>query len=63
MAYYEYNCKNCHVSVASIHKMSETFSDKCKFCGANDWMQVYFPPALKFTGTGFYETDYKNKGK
>jgi putative FmdB family regulatory protein len=59
--YYEYCCKNCHVMNAAIHKMEEKFEGPCKYCGGTEFDQLYFPPAISFKGSGFYETDYKNK--
>ncbi len=61
--YYEYYCNVCRKGVAVNHGMNEDFKTPCEHCGTIDWQQVYFPPALKFTGSGFYETDYKKKGK
>ncbi len=61
MAYYEYYCKNCRVGVAAMHGMNEKFKGKCKHCGKEEFEQIMFAPALKFTGTGFYETDSKVK--
>lgn len=65
MPYYEFYCKNCRLGTAAMLPMENTFAkdEKCKNCGKKDWQQVYFPPAIKFNGTGFYETDYKTKEK
>lgn len=59
--YYEYKCNNCHVLTAAIHSMNEEFKETCKWCGEFNWQQIYFPPALKFKGSGFYVNDYKIK--
>lgn len=63
MPFYKYQCKNCHVSVTAIHGMNEKYKEICKYCGAVDWQQIIYPPAIHFKGTGFFQTDYKNKEK
>jgi putative FmdB family regulatory protein len=63
MAHYEYSCKNCKNHIAAIHSMNETYKEKCLRCGKKKWEQHIFPPAIQFKGSGFYQTDYKDKGK
>lgn len=61
MPYYEYVCKNCRVIKPVMHHMDETFMGTCDYCKQTDFDQYIFPPAIQFKGSGFYETDYKQK--
>jgi putative FmdB family regulatory protein len=61
MALYQYQCSNCADQVEEIRKFSEREELRpCHKCG-NGYYQVQLsvPARPKFTGSGFYETDYK----
>ena len=63
MPYYEFVCQKCFVIKPVVQKMDDVFSGKCDSCGGTNFEQKVFPPVVQFKGTGFYETDYKQKEK
>jgi putative FmdB family regulatory protein len=61
MPIYEYRCENGH-TFEVIQSMSDGPVTACEECGA-PVERVFHPVAVHFKGSGFYNTDYKNKGK
>ena len=61
MPIYEYKCENGHLFEV-FQSMSDDPVTKCEECGA-PVERVFHPVAVHFKGSGFYNTDYKNKGK
>jgi putative FmdB family regulatory protein len=61
MPIYEYRCENGH-TFEVIQSMSDDPVSECEECGA-PVERVFNPVAVHFKGSGFYNTDYKNKGK
>lgn len=61
MPIYEYRCTNGH-TFEVIQSMSADPVTECEVCGA-PVERVFHPIAVHFKGSGFYNTDYKNKGK
>ncbi len=62
MPIYEYACKKCGHRFEVIQKFSDKPISKCESCGGKV-AKVIAPPALMFKGTGWYVTDYSEKGK
>jgi len=62
MPLYEYKCKKCGLSVEEIQKVGDRPLEKCSRCGGV-LEKVISSPAIQFKGTGWYVTDYANKGK
>ena len=60
MPIYEYKCENGHVFDV-MQKMSEDPLKECVECGA-PVRKVLQPVGISFKGSGFYSTDYNNKG-
>jgi putative FmdB family regulatory protein len=60
MPIYEYRCENGH-QFEVIQSMSDDPVTACEECGA-PVERVFHPIAVHFKGSGFYNTDYKNKG-
>ena len=61
MPTYDYKCPKCQKISEKFHKPFETFNYSCEKCAEN-LMRFYTPClGLHFKGSGFYETDYKNK--
>jgi len=60
MPIYEYRCENGHVFEV-FQSMSDDAVTECEVCGA-PVERVFHPVAVHFKGSGFYTTDYKNKG-
>jgi putative FmdB family regulatory protein len=61
MPIYEYRCENGH-NFEVIQSMSDDPVEACEECGA-PVERVFHPVAVHFKGSGFYTTDYANKGK
>lgn len=59
MPIYEYRCENGH-AFEVIQSMSDDPVFACEECGA-PVERVFHPVAVHFKGSGFYNTDYKNK--
>ena len=62
MPLYEYECDACGGRFEVIQKFSET-SDTCRRCGKGPVRRLMSSPAIQFKGTGWYITDYAQKGK
>jgi putative FmdB family regulatory protein len=59
---YEYECQNCGHRVELIQQRSDAPLAECPKChGAVK--KLLAAPALQFKGSGWYITDYSNKGK
>ena len=63
MPTYEYECPKCNKKFEQLQKMTDKPLDKCPFCGAKPKRLISAGVGLIFKGSGFYATDYKNKGK
>jgi putative FmdB family regulatory protein len=61
MPTYEYRCLNGH-TFEVIQSMSDDPVETCEECGA-PVERVFHPVAVHFKGSGFYTTDYADKGK
>jgi putative FmdB family regulatory protein len=61
MPIYEYRCENGH-TFEVFQSMSDDPVAECEECGA-PVERVFHPVAVHFKGSGFYNTDYKNKSK
>jgi putative FmdB family regulatory protein len=63
MPFYEYECSNCGHQLEELQSMNEKPLLKCPACGKNTLKRLIGTGAgLIFKGSGFYLTDYKNKG-
>ena len=62
MPLYEYECDACGGRFEVIQKFSET-SEQCRLCGKGPVRRLMSSPAIQFKGTGWYITDYAQKGK
>jgi len=62
MPLYEYECDACGGRFEVIQKFSET-STECRRCGKGPVRRLFSSPAIQFKGTGWYITDYAQKGK
>lgn len=60
MPIYEYFCESCGV-IEVFQKMSDKELKTCPTCKSKIEKQLSTPASPKFTGSGFYETDYKKK--
>lgn len=62
MPLYEYECDACGGHFEVIQKFSET-TKECRRCGKGPVRRLLSSPAIQFKGTGWYITDYAQKGK
>jgi putative FmdB family regulatory protein len=61
MPIYEYCCGNCHYQFEALQKMNDAPLEKCDQCGQTQLRKMVSAPSFKLTGSGWYETDFKNK--
>lgn len=61
MPTYDYKCPSCQKIESHIHKMNETLQYSCENCSYAMEKMIGCGCGLHFKGSGFYETDYKNK--
>ncbi len=63
MPTYTYECKKCDSTQDEFHAMSASPQVVCISCGSGSMKRRLGTGAgIIFKGSGFYETDYKNKG-
>jgi putative FmdB family regulatory protein len=63
MPLYEYECEACGQRFELIRKFSDPEVDTCARCGKGPVRRLLSSPAIQFKGTGWYITDYSQKGK
>lgn len=61
MPTYSYECKRCGHTQDMFHSMSAKPRVKCEACGGPCARLIGKGAGIIFKGSGFYETDYKNK--
>jgi len=62
MPLYEYECEACSQRFEVIQRFSEA-TEACRLCGKGPVRRLISSPAIQFKGTGWYITDYAQKGK
>ena len=62
MPLYEYECDACGGRFGVIQKFSE-ITEQCRRCGKGPVRRLMSSPAIQCKGSGFYITDYAQKGK
>jgi putative FmdB family regulatory protein len=63
MPLYEYECDACGQRFEVIQKFSDPPAENCAACGAGPVRRLLSSPAIQFKGSGWYITDYAQKGK
>ena len=63
MPLYEYQCDACAQRFEIIQKFSDSPPESCRLCGRGPVQRLLSSPAIQFKGTGWYITDYSQKGK
>lgn len=61
MPIYEYVCQNCGHKLDVIQKVSDDPLTDCPECQTSGLTKLISAPSFKLKGTGWYETDFKNK--
>lgn len=63
MPIYEYQCVGCGHEFEMIQKMTDTPVKQCPKCFKESAQKLVSAPGFQLKGTGWYETDFKNKPK
>ena len=63
MPLYEYQCEACGQRFEIIQKFSDPPAETCRVCAGGPVQRLLSSPAIQFKGTGWYITDYSQKGK
>jgi len=63
MPLYEYECDVCGERFEVIQKFSDDPLTVCRLCGKGPVHKLFSSPAIQFKGSGWYITDYAQKGK
>ncbi|HKE87703.1 MAG TPA: zinc ribbon domain-containing protein [Vicinamibacterales bacterium] len=63
MPLYEYQCEACGKRFEMIRKFSDPPLEVCTLCGKGPVQRLLSSPAIQFKGSGWYITDYSQKGK
>ncbi len=61
MPIYEYKCENCGHQLEILQKISDAPATTCPACGQDSLRKMISAAAFKLKGTGWYETDFKDK--
>lgn len=62
MPLYEYRCKSCGHTFEKIQSFSAPEEKECPVCHG-EVEKLLSAPAIQFKGSGWYVSDYANKGK
>lgn len=62
MPIYEYECSTCHQQYDVLQKMSDAPQTLCPHCHHNTAVRLVSAAGFQLKGTGWYATDFKNKG-
>ena len=63
MPIYEYQCRECKHQFETIRKVSDEPLTVCPACGRPALKKLISKAAFRLKGGGWYETDFKSKGK
>ena len=63
MPIYEYQCQSCGHQFDVIQKVSDEKLTICPKCNEKKLKKLVTSAGFKLKGTGWYETDFKNKKK
>ena len=61
MPIYAYQCQGCGHNLEKIQRLSDAPLTDCPNCGQPSLKKQITAASFKLTGTGWYETDFKNK--
>jgi putative FmdB family regulatory protein len=62
MPIYEYRCNTCGYQNDFLQKISEPPLTDCPECGKSTFSKQVTAAGFQLKGTGWYATDFKNKG-
>jgi len=61
MPIYEYRCESCNEELEKIQKFSDPPLTDCPACGKATLKKLVSASSFRLKGTGWYETDFKDK--
>ena len=62
MPIYEYRCAKCGFQQEYLQRLNEPPLTKCPECGKKSFNKMVTAAGFQLKGTGWYVTDFKNKG-
>ncbi len=63
MPIYEYQCSGCGHTLEAFQKMSDAALVTCPNCKQSTLQKLMSASGFQLKGTGWYATDFKDKGK
>ncbi|MGK7297508.1 MAG: FmdB family zinc ribbon protein [Candidatus Wenzhouxiangella sp. M2_3B_020] len=63
MPIYEYQCRECSHRLEKLQKISDPPLSDCPECGEPALTKLISAAGFRLKGGGWYETDFKDKGK
>ena len=63
MPIYEYECGDCGHRLEVLQRITDDRLTTCPSCSQEALKKLVSPVGFQLKGTGWYETDFKNKGK
>lgn len=63
MPIYEYECNSCQHAFDVLQKVQDEPIKQCPQCHKNTAIRLVSAPGFQLKGTGWYATDFKDKGK
>jgi len=63
MPIYEYVCRTCGEETEKLQKLSDAPLTDCPACGEASLKRKISAAGFRLAGSGWYETDFKDKGK
>lgn len=63
MPIYEYQCQACEHKMEALQKMADAALIQCPACEQDSLKKLISAVSFKLTGSGWYETDFKNNNK
>lgn len=63
MPIYEYECTSCHHHFDLMQKIGDEPTKQCPQCFQNSAVRQISAAGFQLKGSGWYATDFKNKGK
>lgn len=61
MPIYAYACESCSEEIDKLQKISDPALTECPSCGEHSLQRQLTAPNFRLSGSGWYETDFKNK--
>ena len=63
MPIYEYQCEQCGFQFEQLQKVSDEPLQNCPECGQMSLRKLVSAAGFQLKGTGWYVTDFRDKGK